>query len=123
MKDELFGRYVWKGQTFSAEGIQLVHLDDISILALLEPLPTSAELAIFRSTSLLSPEKAARTEQQMEQAHMNIGDRVKVVSGPYLHLIGEVRGMKENEVSVFLSSQDIVEDMPKDRRARSFSGG
>ncbi len=120
VKDELFGRYVWKGQTFSDEGILLVDLDDISTLALLEPLPTSAELAIFRSTSLLSPEEAAQTEQQIEQARMNIGDRVKVISGPYLHLIGEIRGMKENEVSVFLSSQDIVEDMPKDSVRAAF---
>ncbi len=39
---------------------------------------------------------------------------MKVVSGSYLNLIGEVKGIKENEVSIFLPSQDIVEDMAKD---------
>ena len=114
VKDELYGRFVWKGQLFSAEGLLLVDLDDISILALLDPLPSSAELAIFRSTSLLSAEEASKTEEQMAQAHINIGDRVKVVSGPYLNLIGEVKDIKENEVAVFLPSQDVVEDMNKD---------
>lgn len=114
VKDELYGRFVWKGQLFSAEGFLLVDLDDISTVALLDPLPSSAELAVFRSTSLLSAEQAAKTEEQMAQAHINIGDRVKVVSGPYLNLIGEVKGIKENEVSIFLPSQDIVEDMAND---------
>ncbi len=104
----------------SAEGFLLVDLNDISILALLDLLPSSAELTIFRSTSLLSDVEAAKTEEQMAQAHINVGDRVKVVSGPYLNIIGEVRSIKENEVTVFLSSQDVVENMTVDAVRAAF---
>ncbi len=120
VKDDLYGRFVWKRQTFSAEGFLLVDLNDISILALLDLLPSSAELTIFRSTSLLSDVEAAKTEEQMAQAHINVGDRVKVVSGPYLNIIGEVRSIKENEVTVFLSSQDVVENMTVDAVRAAF---
>ncbi|KJA12718.1 hypothetical protein HYPSUDRAFT_123206, partial [Hypholoma sublateritium FD-334 SS-4] len=77
-------------------------------------LPSSAELAVFSSTSLLSAVDANKTSQLMAQARMKTGDRVKVVSGPYFGLIGEVKMTKEDEVAVYLSSQGIVEDMPND---------
>ena len=120
VKDELYGRFVWKGQTFSGEGFLLVDLDDISILASPDTLPSSAELDVFRSTSLLSAVDVEKITQKISQARLNTGDRVKVVSGPYLHLIGEVKAITENEVAVFLPSQDITEDMPKDTVRATF---
>ena len=45
---------------------------------------------------------------------------MKVVSGPYLDLIGEIKSIKENEVAVFLPSQDIMEDMAKDTVRAAF---
>ena len=113
-KAETHGRFFWKGQLFSAEGVLLVDLDNIAILPLKEPLPSSAELSFLRSTSLLSTLEADKTAQQIEQARIKIGDRVKVVSGPYLHLIGVIKGTKENEVSVYVPLQGTTTDMSKD---------
>lgn len=116
-------RFIWDGQTFSAEGFLIVDLDNIPILPLLKPLPSSAELAIFRSTSLLSTAEANTTSQQIARARMKVGDRVKVVSGPYYHMIGEVKALKENEVAIYLSSQDVTEDMPMDTVRAEFKVG
>ncbi len=51
---------------------------------------------------------------------MTIGDRVKVVSGAYLGLIGEVKEITEIEVAVYLHSQGIVENMLKDTLRTEF---
>lgn len=120
---ELYGRFVCEGDMFSAEGLLLVDLDNIPILPLFKPLPSSAELAVFRSTSLLSAVEENKTSQHIAQARMKTGDRVKVVSGPYCGLIGEVQAMKEDEVAVYLPSQGVLEDMPKDTVRAAFAVG
>lgn len=122
-KAELHGRFVWQGHLFSTEGLLLVDMDDVATLPLSEPLPSSAELALFRSTSLLSPVEADKTAQKTAQARMKTGDRVKVISGPYIKMIGIIKEMKENEISVYLPSQDIVDDMPKDTVRTAFAVG
>lgn len=113
VKDDpvLEGGFTWKGQRFSADGFLLADLDDIDILPPLETLPSSAELAVFRSSTLLWKETATRANNMIAQTRMKIGDRVKVVVGTYLGLIGNVVAMNENEVSVYLPSQDITEDI------------
>ncbi len=122
---ELYGRYIWRGHLFSPEGFLLVDLDNITTVTFesSKPLPSPAELTLFRTTSFLSTAEAERTAQQVAQAHLNIGDKVKVISGPYLHLIGVVRGMKENEASVYLPSQNITEDMLIDTVRAAFTIG
>ena len=80
---ELHGNFLWKGKKFSAEGLLLVDLDDIDILPSFKPLPSSTELACFRSTPLLSTIEANKTSQQIAQIRLKTGDRVKVISGPY----------------------------------------
>ncbi|KJA12624.1 hypothetical protein HYPSUDRAFT_109789, partial [Hypholoma sublateritium FD-334 SS-4] len=50
-------------------------------------------------------------------------DKVIVVSGPYLNMTGEVMEMKENEVAVYLPSQDVIEDMHKDTVRADFAVG
>ncbi len=60
------------------------------------------------------------TEDKIAQARMTIGDRVKVVSGAYLGLIGEVKEITEIEVAVYLHSQGIVENMLKDTLRTEF---
>jgi ribosomal protein L24 len=123
VEDDEHGRFIWNKQTFSAEGLLLVDLDDIDILPLLETLPSSAELAVFRSTSLLSTETAVQTDRMIIQTRMNIGDRVKVMVGTYLGMLGNVVEMKENEVTVYLPSQDIIEDMLQDSVRAAFDIG
>ncbi|KAF8171489.1 hypothetical protein BJ912DRAFT_858193, partial [Pholiota molesta] len=86
-------------------------------------LPSSAELAVFRSTSLLSTETAVQTDRMIIQMRMNIGDRVKVMVGTYLGMLGNVVEMKENEVAVYLPSQDIIEDMLQDSVRAAFDIG
>ncbi|KAF8192038.1 hypothetical protein BJ912DRAFT_797771, partial [Pholiota molesta] len=82
-----------------------------------------AELAVFRSTSLLSTETAVQTDRMIIQTRMNIGDRVKVMVGTYLGMLGNVVEMKENEVAVYLPSQDIIEDMLQDSVRAAFDIG
>ncbi|KAF8192199.1 hypothetical protein BJ912DRAFT_925104 [Pholiota molesta] len=123
VEDDEHGRFIWNKQTFSAEGLLLVDLDDIDILPLLETLPSSAELAVFRSTSLLSMETAVQTDRMIIQTRMNIRDRVKVMVGTYLGMLGNVVEMKENEVAVYLPSQDIIEDMLQDSVQAAFDIG
>ena len=96
---------------------------NISFLPLSKPLPSSAELTLFRSTSLLSTAEVEKTAQQVEQTRLKVGDRVKFVSGPYLDLIGEIKEIKENEVTVYVPSQNIVDDMPKDSVRADFAIG
>ncbi len=105
---------------FSSEGLLLVDMEKIAIVPLSEPLPTTAELDLFRSTSLLSTTVAEMTQRKLAQSRMAIGDRVKVVSGAYLGLIGEVKGVTENEVAVYLPSQGIAENMIKDALRTEF---
>ena len=119
----LYGRYIWRGQLFSPEGVLLVDLDDINVLPLSNPLPSSSELTLFRSTSLLSTAEAEKTAQQIAQTRLKVGDRVKIVSGPYLGLIGDVKEIKENEATVHVPSQNIVDDMPKDSVRADFAIG
>ena len=107
-------RFSWKGCLFSAEGLLLVDLTKIAILPLSEPLPSLAELALFRSTSILSTAEAERTEQRISQGHMKRGDKVKVIAGSYVSLLGEIREIKEDEVAVYLPSQNVVENMTVD---------
>ena len=120
---ELYGRFIWKGSLFSSEGFLLVDMDNVATLPLSEPFPSSAELALFRSTALLSTVEADKTAQKIARARMKTGDRVKIVSGPYYKMIGVIKEMKEDEVSVYLPSQDIVDDMPKDTVRAEFSVG
>ncbi len=98
-------------------------LDDITVHSLSKPLPSSAELTLFQSTNLLSAAEAEKTAQQIAQTHLKAGDKVKVVSGPYLHLLGVLREVKENEATVYLPSQNIVDDMPKDCVRADFAIG
>lgn len=118
-----YGKFFWKGQMFSSEGLLLIDLDNIAVLPSLEPLPTASELASFRSTSLLSTIAAKMTDKKIAQSRMKTGDRVKVVSGTYLSLIGKVEEVKENAVAVYFPSQGIVEDIPKDTLRTSFEIG
>ena len=122
-KDEANGTFTWKGQIFSAEGALLVALDSIKLLPLPEPFPSHHELSLFRSIPVLSAIDAEKTTQKMAQARMKIGDRVKVISGPYFHLIGEVKETRANEVSIYLPSQDIVQDMQIDTVRAAFLVG
>ena len=123
VRTELYGGYTWRGHLFSPEGVLLVDLDNIAVLPLSKPLPSSAELTLFRSTSLLSTAEVEKTAQQVEQTRLKVGDRVKFVSGPYLDLIGEIKEIKENEVTVYVPSQNIVDDMPKDSVRADFAIG
>ena len=105
---------------FSSEGLLLIDLEKIAVFSSSEPLPTSAELALFRSTSLLSTITAKMTEDKIAQARMTIGDRVKVVSGTYIGLIGEIKGIEDIEVAVYFQSQGIVENILKDTLRTEF---
>ena len=113
-RDEANGRFSWKGHLFSAEGLSLVDLTKIATLPVSGPLPSFAELALFRTTSVLSTAEAERTEQRISQGYMKSGDKVKVIAGPYVSLLGEIREIKENEVAVYLPSQNVVENMTMD---------
>ena len=54
---------------------------------------------------------------------MKVGDRVKFISGPYLDLVGEIKEIKENEATVYVPSQNIIDDMPKDSVRADFAIG
>lgn len=123
VENDEHGGFIWDKQRFSAEGLLLVDLDDIDILPILETLPSSSEFAVFRSTSLLASETVAQTDRIIRQRRMKVGDRVKVVAGVYLGLIGEVVEMKETEVAVYLPSQDIIEDIMLDTVRGAFVVG
>lgn len=120
VKNDKHGRFIWNKQMFSAEGLLLVDLDDIDILPLLETLPSSAELAVFRTTSLLSKETAVQADRMISQTRMKIGDRVKVMVGTYRGMLGTIMDIKENEVAVYLPSQDVIEDMLQDSVRAAF---
>lgn len=114
VKDELHDRYIWKGHVFSAEGLLLVDLDDIDILPILDTVPTSLEFDMFLTTSLLSSRTSAKTAHRMLQSRLKIGNRVKVMVGEYIGMVGKiVEIIGEIEVVVYLPSQDLNENMPK----------
>ncbi|KAF8170797.1 hypothetical protein BJ912DRAFT_832971, partial [Pholiota molesta] len=62
-------------------------------------------------------------DRMIIQTRMNIRDRVKVMVGTYLGMLGNVVEMKENEVAVYLPSQDIIEDMLQDSVQAAFDIG
>ncbi|KAF8199073.1 hypothetical protein BJ912DRAFT_687982 [Pholiota molesta] len=115
IKEDIEGRYIWKGYMFSKEGFLLIDLDKIELLPLVETVPRTAELAIFRTTTIIPPRIARRTEEMIRRTRMKLGDRVKVVTGEYLGLIGEITEILEDdsEVNIYMPSQDITQNMLK----------
>ncbi len=63
------------------------------------------------------------TEAKIAQSRMRAGDRVKVVSGTYISLIGEIKVVKEKEVVVYFRSQGITEDIPQENLRIDFEIG
>jgi ribosomal protein L24 len=115
IKEDIEGRYIWKGYMFSKEGFLLIDLDKFELLPLVETVPRTAELDIFRTTTIIPPRIARRTEEMIRRTRMKLGDRVKVVTGEYLGLIGEITEILEDdsEVNIYMPSQDITQNMLK----------
>ncbi len=63
-----YGRFKWNGSMFSSEGLLLIDLENISVSSSSETLPTTVELALFRSTSLLETTTLKMTEDKIAQA-------------------------------------------------------
>lgn len=118
-----YGRFTWKGQMFSPEGLLLIDLDKIAIIPLSAPLPSINELALFQSTSLLSAITSRMTEEKIAQSRMKMGDRVKVIAGTHINLVGEIRAIKEKEVAVYFRSQGITVDIPQEYLRTEFEIG
>ena len=68
----------------------MINVDDINIVPLPETIPTTNELAIFQTTPVLHRPLSSWTEMLIQENNMKVGDRVKVIAGEYVGLIGEL---------------------------------
>ena len=117
------GTFYSKGTMYSAEGCILVEIAKIKVLPLPNPLPTSSELKLFQSTTLLSDAVSKMTDRLIAQSRIKIGDKLKVLSGPYIHSRGVVKEVNERTVTVYLPAQDSVEEMALDTVRAAFTLG
>lgn len=107
------GCFEYDGFEYNADGLMMFNVDDVNIVPLAETLPTAIELAIFKATTVLGDQMANATNIRLRQRNMKVGDRVKVVMGEYSGLVGELTEVTDEEVKVYLPSQDITEDIRK----------
>lgn len=110
-------------ETYNADGLMMVDLDDIDILPLAETLPTTTELTIFRSTKVIHNRMANWTETRIMENNMKVGARVKIIAGEYCGLVGELKEVSDEEFKVYIPSQGIIEDVMKNNVRASYQIG
>ncbi|KAF8972603.1 hypothetical protein BDZ97DRAFT_1614070, partial [Flammula alnicola] len=72
-------------------------------------LPSMSVLMLFCSNHVLEADTRARTEKGIIASQVKLHDRVKVVRGEYRGLLGQVQDVREDEIAVYLSTQDLTE--------------
>ncbi|KAF8952539.1 hypothetical protein BDZ97DRAFT_1681400, partial [Flammula alnicola] len=74
-------------------------------------LPSMSVLMLFSSNDVLEADAHVRTENGIMTSQVKLHDRVKVVRGEYCGLLGQVEDVGENEITVYLSTQDLTENV------------
>jgi ribosomal protein L24 len=123
IEDHENNAFEYGGYCYSAEGLISVDIDQIDFIHLPGTIPTTSELDIFQSTSVLHPRLSEWTETLIQENNMQVGDRVKVIAGEYTGLIGQLMEINDDDVKVYIPCQDVVEDMVKHSVRASYRTG
>ncbi|KAF8960609.1 hypothetical protein BDZ97DRAFT_1921993 [Flammula alnicola] len=105
------GSYRFEGRQYSKKGFLMVNISDIDLMYSVDPLPSMSVLMLFSSNDVLEADARVRTENGIMASQVKLHDRVKVVRGEYRGLLGQVEDVGENEIAVYLSTQDLTENV------------
>lgn len=99
--------FQYKGRDYMPEGYLVEHVHKARLSD--EVVPSLDELNSFKECLWLEPQTYQRTALLISQLNIKPHDRVKVVAGDFINLVGQVVEISENEVELYLPSQDTNE--------------